>query len=142
MKMQKGFTLIELMIVVAIVGILAAIAVPAYKDYTIRAKVSECAASLSACKASVTEYYNTMAAFPPSIVSAGCSTSASQYCSGILVTSDITHGGISTNVLATSTGVPANCELTLTAHETAGHEIDAWNGSTTCNPKYVPANFR
>ncbi len=51
-KLQKGFTLIELMIVVAIVGILAAIAIPAYKDYIVRSKVSECAATLGACKTS------------------------------------------------------------------------------------------
>jgi type IV pilus assembly protein PilA len=54
---QKGFTLIELMIVVAIIGILAAIAIPAYSDYTERAKVSELVTMASACKASVTAYY-------------------------------------------------------------------------------------
>ncbi|MEJ2611900.1 MAG: prepilin-type N-terminal cleavage/methylation domain-containing protein [Candidatus Thiodiazotropha sp.] len=137
MKMQKGFTLIELMIVVAIVGILAAIAVPAYKDYTIRAKVSECAAALSACKASVTEYYNTLAAFPPSVVSAGCSTSASQYCGGITSADQV----ITNSVLSATTGVPANCTLSLTA-VVAGNEITGWTGSTGCDPKYVPANFR
>ncbi len=79
---QQGFTLIELMIVVAIVGILAAIAIPAYKDYTVRAKVSECAATLGACKTSVTEFYNTKNAFP-SLASSGCSASTSQYCGGI-----------------------------------------------------------
>ena len=57
MRKQQGFTLIELMIVVAIIGILAAIAIPAYQDYTIRAQVSEGLNLTGACKAAVTEYY-------------------------------------------------------------------------------------
>ncbi len=69
--MQKGFTLIELMIVVAIIGILAAVALPAYQDYTVRAKMSEVILAASACRTSITEVYQT-GGTPPAADSWGC----------------------------------------------------------------------
>jgi type IV pilus assembly protein PilA len=64
MKQQKGFTLIELMIVIAIIGILAAIAIPAYQDYTIRSKVSEGLNLAGAAKLAVSETYDSKGRFP------------------------------------------------------------------------------
>ena len=70
-SLQKGFTLIELMIVVAIIGILAAIALPAYQDYTKRTHVSEGLTLAGGAKASVTEYYSSQGKFPLNNSSAG-----------------------------------------------------------------------
>lgn len=63
-RIQQGFTLIELMIVIAIVGILAAVALPAYQDYTVRAKLSEAMTRGSEAKTAVTEYYSAKGTFP------------------------------------------------------------------------------
>ena len=70
-KAQKGFTLIELMIVIAIVGILAAIALPAYQDYIVRAKIAEAVAGMSEAKTSVTEYISSMGGQPTVAEGAG-----------------------------------------------------------------------
>ncbi|MBH5908651.1 pilin [Neisseria meningitidis] len=74
--LQKGFTLIELMIVIAIVGILAAVALPAYQDYTARAQVSEAILLAEGKKSAVTEYYLNHGTWPSNNTSAGVATSS------------------------------------------------------------------
>ncbi len=137
MKQQSGFTLIELMIVVAIIGILAAIALPAYQDYTIRAKISECAGVASACKTSVSEYYASEGQMPNTASQAGCATTTTKYCSAPTVNS----GQITVQVV--NIAEASGCSLILTP-TTTNNAIHDWDGSipSTCESKYVPANFR
>ena len=137
-KIQQGFTLIELMIVVAIIGILAAVAIPAYQDYLIRSKMSEVAAALSACKTSVAEYAAARNTFPNNVTVAGCSTQSTTY------VATMTVGGSPVALTASeqNTGAtPTGCALTLTAQGTAA-AITGWSGSTSCLAKFVPATFR
>jgi len=137
-RVQQGFTLIELMIVVAIVGILAAIALPAYQDYVIRSKMSEAEAAVAACKTSVSEFTATHSALPANNSEAGCSVLSTQYVDGASV------GWTGTTVSYTSINTGANPECTLVLTPTANPpSITGWTGTHTgCLPKYVPSTFR
>src|SRR5664279_5288657 len=84
-NIQKGFTLIELMIVIAIIGILAAVALPAYQDYTIRAKVTEVMLAADGCKTAVSEFLQSNNSFPADANAAGCGTTATKYSTGLTV---------------------------------------------------------
>ena len=138
-RVQQGFTLIELMIVVAIVGILAAIALPAYQDYVIRSKMSEGVAAIAACKTSISEFVSTKTAWPADTAASGCSTLATTY---VATTAVGALGVISVTTQATGS-LPGACVLTLTPTAAALPNITAWVGTSTgCLPKYVPSNFR
>jgi type IV pilus assembly protein PilA len=87
---QKGFTLIELMIVVAIIGILAAIAIPAYQDYTIRAQVTEGLNLAGAVKASVAETYSQTGAWPANLAALGINSAPTgKYVSGVTIATGV-----------------------------------------------------
>ncbi|HHO0333900.1 TPA: pilin, partial [Neisseria gonorrhoeae] len=99
--LQKGFTLIELMIVIAIVGILAAVALPAYQDYTARAQVSEAILLAEGQKSAVTEYYLNHGEWPENNTSAGVASSATDI-KGKYVKEVKVENGVVTATMASS----------------------------------------
>ena len=148
-QVQKGFTLIELMIVVAIIGILAAIAIPAYQDYTIRAKVTEVIGYGAAAKTSVSEFYTSQGHMPLNATSAGINTTAtSKYMSATAYTrSSTTVAFIDiTSAAAPALGGTADAKIvrfTGTGSASSGVGWKCGPGAATPMPeKYLPANCR
>ena len=159
LKAQQGFTLIELMIVVAIIGILAAIAIPAYQDYLIRSQVSEGLAMASASKAAVSEYYANRGSWPANNAAAGVGSAANidgKYVSAIT----IAGGGITVDYGNSANKALLNARLGLTPGASTNGDV-IWTcgtatfatgtvataattaGTTTSLPgKYLPSSCR
>ncbi len=131
-QLQKGFTLIELMIVVAIIGILAAVALPAYQDYTIRAKVSELMLAASGFRTSVTE----KAQVDNTLVSAGSGLSVTTV--GKITSGTVSLGGVIA-ISGTTASAGAAVTVTMTPTFTGGTLTWACVGTPS---KYFPASCR
>jgi len=139
-KVQQGFTLIELMIVVAIIGILAAIAIPAYQDYTIRAQVSEGLNLGGGAKTAVSEYYQDRGAWPADNNEAGLSVSNQifgKYVASVSVTNEVISVTYGNDAHATITGDV----LLLTATDNVG-SIGWECSSTDLADKHMPSACR
>ena len=158
-SIQKGFTLIELMIVVAIIGILAAIAIPAYQDYLIRSQVTEGMSMAAAAKASVSEYYANKGSWPLDNSAAGLGVATEiqgKYVSALTVGT----GGITVDFGNEANAVLDSARLGLTPGASANGDViwrcggsdnpSGWGGSTTATSgvtstlpgKYLPSSGR
>lgn len=144
-KTQQGFTLIELMIVVAIIGILAAIALPAYQDYTIRSKVSEGLSLAAAAKAAVTETNASTGVMPTTNAEAGLPAAATITGNAVTSVSVGANGVISILYNATLGGNPSFNGSTITLTPLVNSGSVTWTcaiGADATKYKYVPANCR
>ena len=144
-NLQKGFTLIELMIVVAIIGILAAVALPAYQDYTVRAKMSEVVLAASGMRTSVAEAFQTYSHMPETD-SIGTVTQDSKYVTTVAYTKDDED---TATITATSqnTGAknPDDGVITIIGQGSVDTGVITWTcggTGTTVNAKYRPASCK
>jgi type IV pilus assembly protein PilA len=142
-RIQKGFTLIELMIVVAIIGILAAVALPAYQDYTVKARVSEGILATSQCRTAISEVYQTSSATttPPLANGWGCESASASTKYVASITTDV--NGVITVLLATSTDLAgaSNTSITLTPTNAAGAALSFAPGVQVAGFKCAPGNI-
>jgi type IV pilus assembly protein PilA len=133
-KVQQGFTLIELMIVVAIIGILAAVALPAYQDYTVRAKVSEVVLAASSAKTAVAEWAQTKNALP----------TAAEYVPAWTATSKVSAvawDGAKITATSVAAEIPGGGDIELAATLKADGKV-TWACTGTIAAKYLPATCK
>lgn len=144
----RGFTLIELMIVIAIIAILVALAVPAYNDYTIRSKIAECINGAAVAKIGISEYRQSLGAWPPSMEGAGLEAAGiSHYCTALnnyqSATGEFT---IDIDEAAIDSGLGLNSILPIMTPTQLSSGMINWNcsrGTTSViSLKYLPSTCR
>jgi len=143
MKKQQGFTLIELMIVVAIIGILAAIAIPAYQDYTIRAQVSEGLNLSGGAKAAVTEYFQDRGSMPSDNTEAGLAA-ATEIQGKYVDEVDVSDGVIAVQYGNSAHQVISGSHLELSPNTVSAGSVqwDCATAGTEIENKHLPAACR
>ncbi len=138
--MQKGFTLIELMIVVAIIAILAAIAIPAYQDYTIRAQISDGLSLASGSKTAVAEFYQNRGRYPSTNTSAGVAQSAS------IIGNFVTQTAIgASGIITVKYGGQANSKITTSSIQLVPTDRGGsteWDCTSGIQDRYLPTQCR
>ncbi len=139
-SIQKGFTLIELMIVVAIIGILAAVALPAYQDYTVRAKVSEVVLAASSGRTAVAEAVQVSGGGFPATASLTIETQSSKYVASVGYASTASTEGVVTAVAQGDSAISGST-ITLTGSIGANAQVN-WVCGGTIAAKYRPASCK
>ena len=140
MKKEQGFTLIELMIVVAIIGILAAVALPAYQNYTNRAKVTEALSVAAAAKLAVAETFTSNGALPTTNTEAGLPTSTDMNGTDVLSVAVGGSGVITVTMRNSTNAVLSDKTVALTPTTSAGSIT--WACSSNIDNAALPSNCR